>query len=60
MIKIICAYAGSSDKMDSEYLEAARQMGHSIARRGISLAYGAGSTGVMGALADGALEASGR
>jgi hypothetical protein len=59
MIKIICAYAGSSDKMHSDYLEAARQMGRSIAERGISLAYGAGSTGLMGALADGSLEAGG-
>lgn len=59
MIKIICAYAGSSDKMHPDYLVAARQMGRSIAERGISLAYGAGSTGLMGALADGALEAGG-
>jgi hypothetical protein len=59
MIKIICAYAGSSDKMHSDYLEAARQMGRNIAERGISLAYGAGSTGLMGALADGSLEAGG-
>jgi hypothetical protein len=45
--------------MHSDYLEAARQMGRSIAERGISLAYGAGSTGLMGALADGSLEAGG-
>jgi uncharacterized protein (TIGR00730 family) len=59
MIKLICAYAGSSDRMHPGYLEAARQMGRAIAERGISLAYGAGSTGLMGALADGALEAQG-
>lgn len=60
MIEVICAYAGSSDKMDVNYLEAARQMGMAIAERGITLAYGAGCTGVMGALADGALEARGQ
>jgi uncharacterized protein (TIGR00730 family) len=60
MIRIICAYAGSSDLMHAAYIESARQMGHVIAERGITLAYGAGSTGVMGALANGALEAGGQ
>lgn len=59
MINIICAYAGSSDLMHADYLEAARQMGRAIAERGITLAYGAGSTGLMGALANGALELRG-
>jgi len=59
MIKVICAYAGSSDKMHADYLEAARQMGIAIAERGVTLAYGAGCTGVMGAIADGALQARG-
>lgn len=59
MIKVICVYAGSSDRMHPEYLEAARQMGSSIAGRGKAIAYGAGSTGLMGALADGALAQAG-
>lgn len=59
MTKVICAYAGSSDKMHADYLEAARQMGIAIAERGVTLAYGAGCTGVMGAIADGALQARG-
>lgn len=58
-MKTICVYCGSSDKMGSDYLQAARQMGAVIARRGLTLAYGAGSTGMMGAVADGALEAGG-
>ena len=45
--------------MHAAYLEAARRMGTSIAQRGLSLVYGAGSTGMMGAVADGALEAGG-
>lgn len=59
MIHTICAYCGSSDRADLGYLDAARQMGRAIACRGLALVYGAGSTGVMGALAEGALEGGG-
>jgi len=45
--------------MSDEYLNFAWQMGSAIAKRGIALAYGAGSTGMMGAVANGALEAGG-
>jgi uncharacterized protein (TIGR00730 family) len=45
--------------MHQDYLEAARQMGAALAGRGLQLLYGAGRTGLMGALADGALEAGG-
>jgi uncharacterized protein (TIGR00730 family) len=55
----ICVYCGSSDKMNKLYLQSAREMGAAIARRGLVLAYGAGSTGLMGAVADGALGAGG-
>jgi uncharacterized protein (TIGR00730 family) len=58
-MKTICVYCGSSDKMRPAYLESARQMGAAIAGRGLSIVYGAGSTGMMGAVADGALEAGG-
>ena len=56
-MKTICVYCGSSDRLHPAYLQAARSMGSNIARRGLELVYGAGSTGLMGALADGALEA---
>ena len=58
-MKTVCVYCGSSDKMSDEYLQSARQMGAAIAKRGLTLAYGAGCTGMMGAVADGALEAGG-
>jgi uncharacterized protein (TIGR00730 family) len=58
-MKTICVYCGSSDKVRPSYLEAARQMGEAIAKRGLTLTYGAGSTGMMGAVADGALAAGG-
>jgi len=58
-MKSVCVYCGSSDKMHQDYLEAASQMGAALAGRGLQLLYGAGRTGLMGALADGALEAGG-
>jgi len=58
-MKSVCVYCGSSDKMHQDYLEAARQMGAALAERDLQLLYGAGRTGLMGALADGALEAGG-
>ncbi len=45
--------------MSGDYLTAAFQMGELIARTKITLIYGAGKTGLMGALADGALKAGG-
>jgi len=59
MIKTVCVYCGSADKVSNTYLHAAHETGEAIARRGLSLAYGAGCTGLMGALADGALAAGG-
>jgi uncharacterized protein (TIGR00730 family) len=58
-MKTVCVYCGSSDKMSEAYLRSAREMGRAIARRSMTLAYGAGGTGMMGAVADGALEAGG-
>ena len=58
-MKIVCVYCGSSDKMRLSYLQAAYEMGQCIAQRGLILAYGAGCTGMMGAVADGALQAGG-
>ncbi len=55
----ICVYCGSSDKTPPVYLDAAYHLGEVLAQRGITLVYGAGSTGVMGALADGVLRAGG-
>ena len=59
MINSIAVYCGSSDRVHPEFLEAAYKMGSAIARRGIRLVYGAGCTGLMGTLADGALNAKG-
>ncbi len=42
------------------YTDAARAVGKDLARAGKTIVYGGGSTGLMGALADGALAAGGR
>ncbi len=51
----ICVYAGASNQVHPEFLVAARALGESLAQAGHSLVYGGGSTGLMGAVADGAL-----
>ena len=58
-MKSICVYCGSSDKIDPSYPKAAYELGNLIAAREIKLVYGAGSTGLMGAVADGCLENGG-
>ena len=55
----ICVYCGSSDSVPPDYLEAARRMGAAIARRGLRLVFGGGRTGLMGAVANAALENGG-
>ncbi len=55
----VCVYCGSSDKANEAYLRCAYEMGAAVARRGMVLVYGAGRTGMMGAVADGALEQGG-
>jgi uncharacterized protein (TIGR00730 family) len=58
-MKSICVYCGSADHVHPDYLLAARRMGETLARRGLTLIYGGGRTGLMGALADGVLESGG-
>lgn len=55
----ICVYCGSADGLADQYLAAAYELGGLIAGQGITLVYGAGKTGMMGAVADGALRAGG-
>lgn len=55
----VCIYCGASDQVDTKYLDLASRMGEEAATRGLQIVYGGGSTGLMGALADGALSANG-
>jgi uncharacterized protein (TIGR00730 family) len=58
-MKSICVFCGSSDSVHADYLTAARQMGKTLADKGIRLIFGGGRTGLMGAVANGVLEAGG-
>jgi uncharacterized protein (TIGR00730 family) len=58
-IKSICVFCGSSDEVQPEYLAEAYRLGAYIAEQNICLVYGAGSTGLMGAVANGALDVGG-
>jgi len=59
MMESICVFCGSSDTVHSDYLSAAYSMGVTLADRGLRLIYGGGKTGLMGAVANGALSAGG-
>ena len=53
----ICVYAGSAPGANPAYAQAAAELASAVARRGAGVVYGGGSVGLMGALADAALEA---
>ena len=56
----LCVYCGARSGADPRFHEAARQFGARLAARGIRLVYGGGQAGLMGAVADGALQAGGQ
>lgn len=56
----ISVFAASSSKIPEEYFEVARELGRLIALSGNDLVFGAGGIGLMGAMADEALNNKGR
>ncbi|EEH15647.1 conserved hypothetical protein [Brucella ceti str. Cudo] len=58
-IRSICVYCGSSTGQNPLYREAGLALGRSIAEHGIRLVYGGGTRGIMGAVAQGVMEAGG-
>jgi uncharacterized protein (TIGR00730 family) len=50
MIKNICVYCSASDHLDKIYFQAAKELGKLIGINDFSLVYGAGATGLMGAV----------
>ncbi len=58
-MKRLAVYCGSATPADPVYIDAARQVGRTLAGRGIGVVYGGGRLGLMGAIADSALEAGG-
>lgn len=59
-MKSICVYCASSRRCEVEYFEAAQALGREIARERLTLYYGGGGVGLMGALANTILEEGGR
>lgn len=57
--KSVCVFCGSSSGRDPAYIEAARAFGASLGRDNIRLVYGGGHVGMMGALSDSVMNASG-
>lgn len=55
----LCVFAGSSAGRDTAYETAARELGTTLAIRGIGLVYGGARVGLMGIVADAALAARG-
>ena len=58
-LRAIAVYCGSSIGADPAFADAARSLGQVLATRGLRLIYGGGHVGLMGAVADGALDAGG-
>ena len=58
-MKRLAVYCGSATPADPAFIESARAAGRTLAGRGIAVVYGGGRLGLMGAVADAALEAGG-
>jgi uncharacterized protein (TIGR00730 family) len=60
VIQTVTVYCASSRQTDPAFPEAARRVGAHLARSGVTIVYGGGAVGSMGALAEGALADGGR
>jgi uncharacterized protein (TIGR00730 family) len=59
MARRICVFCGSSSGARKSYAEAAVALARHLVAKGIAIVYGGGKVGLMGILADAALEAGG-
>src|SRR5438874_4255466 len=59
VMRRLCVFCGSNPGHAPAYRSLAARLGQTLARRNIVLVYGGGRVGLMGALADAALEAGG-
>lgn len=60
MIQSLAVFCGSKSGNNPLFVAHAQTLGHLLASRGIALIYGGGSVGIMGAVADAALEKGGQ
>ena len=58
-MKRLAVYCGSATPADERYMMLAHDVGATLAQRNIALVYGGGMRGLMGAVAQGALDAGG-
>lgn len=58
-LKSICVFCGSNPGHDPAYLEAAKTLGQRVVSHGYKLVYGGAEVGLMGAVADAALDSGG-
>lgn len=58
-INRVCVYCGSSSRVDDAFKDAAAKLGKDIASNGWGVVYGGGRVGLMGIVADSALENKG-
>jgi len=59
-IQSVCVYCGMSQHIDESYRQTARDVGASLAQHGMRVVYGGGRLGLMGLVADSALQAGGK
>lgn len=59
-MQALCVFCGANHGRRPAYREAAQRVGELLAQRGITLVYGGGNVGLMGALADACLASGGR
>jgi uncharacterized protein (TIGR00730 family) len=56
----LCVYCGSSERVAESHKEAAADLGRAAAQRGVRIVFGGGRVGLMGVLAEAALQAGGK
>jgi uncharacterized protein (TIGR00730 family) len=59
-INTVCVYCGSGPGTNPHFVKAATAFGKLLAENNVGLVYGGGSIGLMGAVANGALDAGGK
>ena len=56
---MICVYGAASNEIRASYISKVEELGRKMSLRGHSLVYGAGASGLMGAVARGVFENGG-
>lgn len=59
-IKSICVFCGASNGVEKHFLEEGHKFGQELAKKDILFVYGGADCGIMGAIANGVLEAGGK